>query len=56
MFSLVLAILLFAFGVFFKITKIPGFASSKKLAWVLIITGGLTTLLKLTNLYLLGGL
>ncbi|MBB5334016.1 hypothetical protein [Chryseobacterium koreense] len=51
MFGIILAIAIFGFGIFLKTTKNPGFASSKKFAWMLIILGVVSILGKLVIMY-----
>lgn len=46
MFGIVIAALILSFGIFLKITNNPGFASSKKFAWMFIIVGLLSLIFK----------
>ena len=54
MFQLFLGLLIFAFGIFLKVTKDPGFAKSKKFAWLFIAIGILSIFAKLVLFYLTG--
>ncbi|WP_304343140.1 hypothetical protein [Chryseobacterium koreense] len=56
MFGIILATAIFGFGIFLKTTKNPGFASSKKFAWMFIILGIMSILGKLFILYSKGEL
>ena len=56
MFALVLAIIILGFGIFLKTTKDPGFASSKKMAWLLIGVGLISLLGKIIIMYQTGEL
>ena len=51
MFGIVASIFIFAFGVFLKVTKNPGFASSKRFAWIFIAIGLLSLIGKLVIMY-----
>lgn len=51
MFQLFLGLLILLFGVFFKITKDPGFSKSKKFAWMFIAIGLLSIIGKLFIIY-----
>lgn len=51
MFGIIAAIFILAFGVFLKMTKNPGFASTKKFAWVFIAIGLLSLIGKLVLMY-----
>lgn len=51
MFGIIIALFILAFGIFLKTTKNPGFASSKKFAWMLIILGVVSILGKLVIMY-----
>ncbi|WP_234111236.1 MULTISPECIES: hypothetical protein [Chryseobacterium] len=51
MFGIIIAIALLFFGIFLKMTKNPGFASSKKFAWMLIVLGIISILGKLVIMY-----
>ena len=56
MFGIIVAIFILAFGIFLKVTNNPGFASSKKLAWVFIVLGILSLIGKLVIMYQKGEL
>ncbi|WP_234047815.1 hypothetical protein [Chryseobacterium paridis] len=49
MFGIILSAFILVFGVFLKVTQHPGFASSKKLAWMLIAIGALSLVFKILN-------
>ncbi|GAB0155354.1 hypothetical protein CHRYSEOSP005_06150 [Chryseobacterium sp. Alg-005] len=49
MFGIALSSFMLLFGIFLKVTKNPGFAQSKKLAWVFIIVGTLSLVFKILN-------
>lgn len=51
MFGIVLAVVLLGFGIFLKTTKDPGFASSKKMAWLIIAVGMLSLVGKIVIMY-----
>ncbi|MEN2434641.1 hypothetical protein AAH994_04430 [Weeksellaceae bacterium A-14] len=50
MFGIVWSVLIIGFGVFLKLTRNPGFATSKKFYWMFIILGLLTLTAKITLL------
>lgn len=52
MFGIILSILMTAFGVYLKLSKKPGFATSKKYAWLFIGLGLLTLIGRIANMYL----
>ncbi|MGA9213054.1 hypothetical protein [Kaistella sp.] len=56
MFGIILSILIAIFGVFLKTTKDPGFAKSKKFAWLFIAIGVLSLVGKLIIMYQKGEL
>lgn len=56
MFGLILSLLIIGFGIFLKQTNNPGFASSKRFAWVFIILGLLSLVGKLLIMYQKGEL
>lgn len=49
MFGIALSAFMLLFGIFLKLTRNPGFAQSKKFAWVFIIVGGLSLIFKIFN-------
>ncbi len=49
MFGIVLSAFMLLFGIFLSITKNPGFAKNKKLAWVFIAIGALALIFKIVN-------
>ncbi len=52
MFGIGLSIFMTAFGIYLKVTKNPGFAASKKFAWLFIALGALTLIGRIVNMYL----
>lgn len=56
MLGIILAVSILAFGIFLKTTRNEGFASSKKLSWLLIATGLITLVGKLLIMYQIGDL
>ena len=56
MFQLVLGLLILIFGIFLKVTKEPGFAKSKKFAWMFIVIGALSIIGKIIVYYQTGNL
>ena len=56
MFQLFLGLLILIFGIFLKVTKVPGFAKSKKFYWVFILIGLLSIIGKLVIAYQTGKL
>lgn len=56
MFQLFLGLLILVFGIFLKVTKDPGFAKSKKFAWMFIAIGILSIIAKLFIIYQTGTL
>ncbi len=51
MFTIIVAALILIFGIFLKTTKDPGFASSKKFAWMFIVVGLLCLAFKIYAQY-----
>ena len=51
MFQLFLGFIILVFGIFLKITKDPGFARSKKFAWMFIAIGILSIIGKIFIIY-----
>lgn len=51
MFGIIISALVLLFGIFLMTTKNPGFASSKKFAWMFIAVGLLTLVFKLYTQY-----
>jgi hypothetical protein len=49
MFGIIVSAFMLAFGIFLKITKNPGFASSKKMAWIFIGIGIVSLIFKILN-------
>lgn len=49
MFGIALSAFMLLFGIFLKVTKNPGFAQSKKFAWVFIAVGLLSLIFKIVN-------
>lgn len=56
MFQLFLGLLLLVFGIFLKLTNDPGFAKSRRFAWMFIAIGALSLLGKLIIMYQTGEL
>lgn len=56
MFGLILSVLILGFGIFLKVTKNPGFTSSKKYAWMFIALGIITLIGRLFIMYQQGDL
>ena len=56
MFQLFLGLLLLLFGIFLKVTKDPGFAKSKKFAWMFIAIGIISIIGKLVITFQTGKL
>lgn len=54
MFQLFLGFLLLVFGIFLRMSKDPGFAKSKKFAWMFIVVGVLAIAGKLLIMYQTG--
>ncbi|MGV4414405.1 hypothetical protein [Chryseobacterium sp. T1] len=52
MFGIILSILMTAFGIYLKISNNPGFATSKKYAWLFIALGVVTLIGRIVNMYL----
>ena len=51
MFAIVLSLLILVFGIFLKVTKDPGFAPSKRFAWMFIALGIITLIGKAVIMY-----
>lgn len=51
MFGIILSALILCFGIFLKVTNNPGFASSKRFAWMFIIVGLLSLIFKVYTQY-----
>lgn len=49
MFGIIVAAFMLAFGIFLKLTKNPGFAQNKKLAWIFIGIGLVSLIFKILN-------
>ncbi|SDQ78874.1 hypothetical protein SAMN05421664_2595 [Chryseobacterium soldanellicola] len=49
MFGIIVAAFMLAFGIFLKLTKNPGFAQSKKMAWIFIAIGAVSLIFKIVN-------
>ena len=47
MFQIFLGVLILIFGIFLKVTKDPGFAKSKRFAWIFVAVGLLSVIAKL---------
>lgn len=56
MFQLFLGLLILIFGIFLKVTKDPGFAKTKKFAWMFIALAMITIIGKLVITYQTGKL
>ncbi len=52
MFGIIVSIFVLGFGLFLKTTNNPGFASSKKFAWMFIAIGLLSLIFKIYTQYL----
>ena len=51
MFGLILSVAILAFGIFLRMTQNPGFARSKRMAWLLIATGIITLIGRIFIMY-----
>jgi hypothetical protein len=49
MFGIALSAFMLVFGIFLKLTKNPGFASSKRFGWIFIAIGTLSLIFKISN-------
>ncbi len=49
MFGIIVSALMLAFGIFLKVTKNPGFAQSKKFAWIFIGIGLVSLIFKILH-------
>ncbi|SIT95894.1 hypothetical protein SAMN05660493_00563 [Epilithonimonas bovis DSM 19482] len=47
MFGIILSAFMLVFGIFLKLTKNPGFASSKRFSWLFILLGIITLIGKI---------
>jgi hypothetical protein len=49
MFGIIVSAFMLAFGIFLKVTKNPGFAQSKKFAWIFIGIGLVSLIFKILH-------
>jgi hypothetical protein len=49
MFGIFVSAVMLAFGIFLRVTKNPGFARNKKMAWVFIALGAFSLIFKIIN-------
>jgi hypothetical protein len=49
MLGIIVSALMLAFGIFLKMTKNPGFARNKKMAWIFIAIGAVSLIFKILN-------
>jgi hypothetical protein len=49
MFGIIVAACMLAFGIFLKLTRNPGFARNKKMAWMFIAIGIVALVFKILN-------
>lgn len=49
MFGIIVSAFMLTFGIFLKLTKNPGFAQNKKLAWIFIGIGAISLVFKIIN-------